>query len=83
MHDVISRVEPSDSPLLMAVFISLSLVLAVSAIGFGAGVFLGLSTTLLGVALALAFASLGGMVLCYHRLFHPHRIVVEYDEELW
>lgn len=83
MHEIISRVEPSDSSLLMAGFILLSLVLFVSAIGFAAGVFLGVSTTVLGVTLALTFASLGGMVLSYHRLFQPHRIVLEYDEELW
>lgn len=83
MHEVISRVEPADSPGLLGAFIVFSLLLTVSALGFAAGVFLGASTTVLGVALALSFASLGGMVLTYHRLFQAHRVVLEYDEELW
>ena len=83
MHEVLSRVEPTDSPLLQGVFILLSLLLTVSAVGFAAGIFLEASTTVLGVALAISFGSLAGMVLTYHRLFHPHRIVLESDEELW
>ena len=83
MHEVISRVGPSDSPRLFGGFIVLSLVLAVASIGFAVGIFLEFATTVLGVLLALAFASLGGMVLTYHRLFHPHRIVLEYDDDLW
>ncbi len=83
MHEVISRVEPSDSSALMAGFILLSLLLTVSSIGFAIGIFLELTTTVLGVLLALAFGSLGGMVLAYHRLFQEHRIVLEYDEDLW
>jgi hypothetical protein len=83
MHEVISRVEPSDSPLLLGVFILLSLLLTVSSIGFAIGIFLEVATMVLGVLLALSFASLGGMVLAVHRLFQPHRIVLEHDEELW
>lgn len=83
MHEVLSRVEPSDSPRLFGAFIVLSLVLAAASIGFAIGIFLEVTTMVLGVLLALAFASLGGMVLTYHRLFHAHRIVMEYDEDLW
>lgn len=83
MHEVISRVGPSDSPVLLGAFILLSLVLTVSSLGFAIGIFLELTTMVLGVLLALSFASLGGMVLSAHRMFHDHRIVLEYDEELW
>ncbi|MDZ7850826.1 MAG: hypothetical protein U5K70_08570 [Halodesulfurarchaeum sp.] len=83
MHEIISRVEPADSPRLLAVFILLSIVLSVASIGFAAGIFLEFTTTVLGVLLALAFASMGGMVLSYHRLFQEHRIVLESDEDLW
>lgn len=83
MHEVISRVEPSDSPVLLGGFILLSLLLTVSSIGFAVGIFLELSTMVLGVLLALSFASLAGMILSVHRMFQPHRIVLEYDEELW
>ncbi|MEF8771195.1 hypothetical protein [Halodesulfurarchaeum sp.] len=83
MHEVISRVEPSDSSILLGGFIVLSLLLTVSSIGFAIGIFLEMETMVLGVLLALSFASLGGMVLAVHRLFYPHRIVLEHDEELW
>lgn len=83
MHEVISRVEPSDSQALMAGFILLSLLLMVSAIGFAAGIFLDVTTSVLGVLLALSFGSIGGMILTYHRLFQEHRIVLESDEDLW
>ena len=83
MHEVISEVEPSSSSKIYGAFIVLSLILAAASIGFAVGVFLPLATMYLGVLLAVAFASMGGMILAYHRLFHPHRIVLEYDDDLW
>ena len=68
---------------MMGLFIVLSLVLMSASIGFGVGVFIDLSTTILGVLLAVSFASIAGMAMLYHRLFHEHRIVLEYDEDLW
>lgn len=83
MREVISRVPPSDSAMLMGGFITASLVLMTAGIGFGTGVLLGFSTPVIGSLLAISFASLAVMVLTYHRLFHAHRIVIEYDEDLW
>lgn len=83
MREVISRVPPSDSSILMGGFITASLVLMGAAIGFGVGIFLDFSTQVIGSLLAISFASLAVMVLTYHRLFHDHRIVIEYDEDLW
>ncbi|MFB6069974.1 MAG: hypothetical protein ABEJ76_03045 [Halanaeroarchaeum sp.] len=83
MREVISRTPTSDSSLLMGGFITLSLVLLSAAIGFAVGVFVDLSTTVLGVLLAVSFASIAGMTVTYHRMFHDHRIVLEYDEDLW
>lgn len=83
MREVISRQPPADSSTLMGAFITVSLVLIAASIGFAAGVFLDVSTPVLGTTLAVAFASLAGMVLLYHRLFQDHRIVIEYDEDLW
>lgn len=83
MREVISSVPPTDSSYVMGGFISLSLVLAMAGLGFGGGVLLGTSTTILGVLLAIAFASIAGMAVLYHRLFHEHRIVIEYNEDLW
>ncbi|MFB6093397.1 MAG: hypothetical protein ABEJ77_00450 [Halanaeroarchaeum sp.] len=83
MREVISRAEPSDSPWTMTAFIAASLVLAGAGVGFATGIFAGFSTPILGLALVLAFASIATMALTYHRLFHEHRIVLEYDEDLW
>ncbi|MFB6081747.1 MAG: hypothetical protein ABEJ67_02890 [Halanaeroarchaeum sp.] len=83
MRDVISRAPATDDSRLMGAFIVLSLVLTSAAIGFGVGVFIDLSTAVLGVLLALSFISIAGMTLTYHRLFHDHRIFIEYDEDLW
>ena len=83
MREVISSVPPSDSPALLTGFITLSLVLASASITFGVGVFLDFSTTILGVLLATSFAAISGMTLLYHRMSHEHRIVIEYDEDLW
>lgn len=83
MHEIISRVEPANSPRLLGGFILLSIGLTVASIGFAAGIFLEFTTTALGVLLAIAFASIGGMILTAHRLFQEHRIVLEYDEDLW
>lgn len=83
MHEIISRVEPADSPGLFAGFILLSIGLTAASIGFAAGIFLNFTTTVLGVLLAVAFASIGGMILTAHRLFQEHRIVLETDEDLW
>lgn len=83
MHEIISRVGPADSPGLLAGFILLSITLTVGSIGFAAGIFLEFTTTILGILLAVSFASIGGMILTYHRLFQEHRIVLEYDEDLW
>ncbi|MFW5918780.1 MAG: hypothetical protein ACOCSF_01110 [Halanaeroarchaeum sp.] len=69
--------------MLMGGFITASLALMTTGIGFGAGVVLGFSTQVIGSLLAVAFASLAVMALTYHRLFHEHRIVIEYDEDLW
>lgn len=83
MREIISRVPPSDSSTVTGAFIALSLVLVGASTGFAAGIFLEVSTPVLGTTLAIAFASLAGMTLLYHRLFHEHRIIVEYDEDLW
>lgn len=83
MHEVLSRRAASDSQRLLGGFILLSLLLAGVSIGFAVGIFLELSAAILGVLLATAFASMGGMVLAYHRLFHDHRIVLEHGEDLW
>lgn len=83
MREVLSRVPPSDSTLLEGAFITVSLVLAGAAIGFGAGIFLEFGTAILGTLLAVSFASIALMALLYHRLFHEHRILIEYDEDLW
>lgn len=83
MREVISRVPPSDSSMLVGAFITTSLVLMAAAVGFGAGIFIGVSTPVLGSLLAVSFASLAVMAVLYHRLFHEHRIVLEYDEDLW
>ena len=83
MREVISRVPPSDSELVVGAFIALSLTLMIGAITFAAGIFANFSTPALGVALAVMFASIGGMALTYHRMFHDHRIILEYDEDLW
>jgi len=83
MREVLSRAPPSDSSVLMGAFITISLVLMGAGLGFGAGILLGASTAVIGSLLAVSFASLGAMALLYHRLFHDHRIVLEYDEDLW
>ena len=83
MREVISRTPPTDSSTVLGAFITLSLVLIGASAGFATGIFLEVSTPVLGTTLAIAFASLAGMVLLYHRLFHDHRIVIEYDEDLW
>ncbi|MFB6124450.1 MAG: hypothetical protein ABEJ59_00640 [Halanaeroarchaeum sp.] len=83
MREVISRAPPSDSTRLMGAFILLSLTLLSAAVGFGVGVFVDFPTSVLGVLLAAAFAAIAGMAMTYHRMFHEHRIVLEYDEDLW
>jgi hypothetical protein len=83
MAEVLSRVAAADSDGLVAGFVLLSLVLAAASIGFAVGVFLEVGAAVLGSLLAAAFASMGGMVLAYHRLTHDHRIVHEHGEELW
>lgn len=83
MSEVISRVKHTESPRVFGGFILLSLLLAGSSIGFAVGIFLEVTTTILGVLLAVAFVAMGGMVLAYHRLFHDHRIVIESGEDLW
>ncbi|MGM0397619.1 MAG: hypothetical protein ACQEQY_01365 [Halobacteriota archaeon] len=83
MREVISRVPSSDSTMLEGAFIAVSLLLTAAAIGFGAGIFLDASTQVLGTLLAVSFASIAVMAVLYHRLFHDHRIVIEYDEDLW
>ena len=83
MREVISSVPPTNSPTLQGAFILTSLVLTGAALGFAAGVLLGLSTAVLGTLLATAFLSIALMAILYHRLFHEHRMMLEYDEELW
>lgn len=83
MREVISRAAASDSTTLEGAFIAVSLLLTGAAIGFGAGIFLEVSTPVLGTLLALSFAAVAVMAVLYHRLFYDHRIVIEYDEDLW
>ncbi|MFW6003723.1 MAG: hypothetical protein ACOCPT_04820 [Halanaeroarchaeum sp.] len=83
MREVISRAAASDSTPLEGAFIAVSLLLTGAAIGFGAGIFLEVSTPVLGTLLALSFAAVAVMAVLYHRLFYDHRIVIEYDEDLW
>ena len=83
MIEVISETKPSTSGLGVAAFVALSLGLTVVGLGFAYGVIAGVSQTLLGVVLSAGFAILAAMLVLYSRLSTPHRIVLEYDEDLW
>ncbi|MFB6268031.1 MAG: hypothetical protein ABEI31_10255 [Halodesulfurarchaeum sp.] len=83
MNEEVSTAAPSTSGRLVAAFITFSVALFVVGVAFAGGVVMGLSQTVLGVVLAIGFALLAGMLLLYYRMTAPHRILVEYDEELW
>ncbi|MFB6153315.1 MAG: hypothetical protein ABEJ27_03590 [Halodesulfurarchaeum sp.] len=83
MHEEVSAAGPSTSGRQVAAFITFSIGLFLVGLAFAGGVVIGLSQTLLGVLLAIGFALLGGMTLLYYRMTASHRILLEYDEELW
>lgn len=83
MHEIISEVAPSTSGKHVFAFIALSIGLMGAGLVFAVGVFTGMAQTYLGIVLAAGFLMLAGMLLLYDRMSTPHRIVLEYDEDLW
>lgn len=89
MHEIVSEAEASTSGKHVFVFIAASLSLFVLALAFAYGVLFGFvsepatNQTYLGVVLGLGFAMLAVIVYLYFRMTAPHRIVLEYDEDLW
>jgi hypothetical protein len=89
MNDIISQAEASTSGRHVFVFVAASLGLLAVGLAFAYGVFAGFvsdpatNQTYLGVILAVGFALLGVMLYLYFRMAVPHRIVLEYDEDLW
>lgn len=89
MHEIISEAESSTSGRHVFVFIAASLGLVLAAVVFVYGVFAGFvsdpatNQMYLGVVLSGAFALLAVILYLYFRMLAPHRIVLEYDEELW
>lgn len=83
MHEIISEAAPSTSGKHVFAFIALSIGLLLDGVVFAVGVFTGMDQTYLGIILAAGFLMLAGMVLLYDRMTTAHRIVLEYDEDLW
>ena len=89
MHEIVSEAKASTSGKHVFVFIAASLGLFVLALAFAYGVLFGFvsepatNQTYLGVILGLGFGTLAVIVYLYFRMTVPHRIVLEYDEDLW
>ncbi|MFB6113349.1 MAG: hypothetical protein ABEJ58_04510 [Halodesulfurarchaeum sp.] len=83
MHEVVSEAEATHSSTVAIAFIALSLALFLVGVAFAAGVFLGASQTVLGLVLTAGFAMVPVVLVLYHRLTRPHRVLLEYDEDLW
>jgi hypothetical protein len=83
MHEIISEAPPSTSGKHVFAFIALSIGVILVGVVFAFGVFTGMNQTYLGVVLAAGFAILAGMLVLYDRMSTAHRIVLEYDEDLW
>ncbi|HYW69185.1 MAG TPA: hypothetical protein VE960_06225 [bacterium] len=83
MREIISETPPRESRLLTGAFVVLALALIWVAFAFTLEVFGAANPVVLGVNLASGFAILGLMTIAYYRLFVPHRMVLEQDEDLW
>lgn len=84
MRETLSEAAPAaSSRLLTIVFVALGLALIWVSIAFTVEVFGAADSTVLGTNLAFGFAIIGLMAIVYYRLFVPHRIMLEHDEDLW
>lgn len=89
MNEIISEATASTSGKHVFVFVAASLGLFVVGLAFAYGVLVGFvsdpatNQTYLGVVLGSGFALLAVIVYLYFRMTAPHRIVLEYDEDLW
>lgn len=84
MREIVSAAPPSPtSRRLTGLFVLLALGLIWVSLAFVIEVFGVGSTPVLGVNLAAGFALIALLAVVYYRLFVPHRIVLEADEDLW
>ncbi|MFB6253841.1 MAG: hypothetical protein ABEI06_04465 [Halobacteriaceae archaeon] len=84
MREIISESSPTpSSKILIGIFVVLNLLLLWVAVAFIIEVFGAADPTILGMNLAAGFALIGLLVIIYYRLFVPHKIVYERDEDLW
>jgi hypothetical protein len=84
MRDSLSTAPPTpESRRLTALFVVLALGLVWVSLAFVLEVFGLGNTVVLGLNLAVGFALIALMAMVYYRLFVPHRIVLEADEDLW
>ena len=83
MYEVLSNAVPNSSRRWVGLYVLSSLGLVVLGMAFAHGVFTGMSQTVLGLILSAGFALLALALLGYVRVWYPHRVMLETDEELW